>query len=101
VLLVVNDENYWKQFANDMVTNHEFDDTITSPFYTYETARLAAIMSDQTCADTSLIVVEGLLRLQQLEPKRVTLPRIGFSQKNNTGSQSASSRGSRTDSPIK
>ena len=77
VLLVVNDEKYWEEFADDRDINHEFDDTVTTPFYTSETARLAAMMSDQTSADTSLIaLVEGLLRLQQLEPDRVKLPRI-------------------------
>jgi hypothetical protein len=46
VLLVVNDEKYWEEFADDRDINHEFDDTVTTPFYTSETARLAAMMSD-------------------------------------------------------
>jgi len=77
VLLVVTDEIYWKLFGDLSKTNPEFDDSETAPVQTNDRARLAAIMTDSRCAATSLIaLVEGLRRLHQLEPTKVTLPDI-------------------------
>lgn len=74
VLLVVNDPTYWDQYGEEkVVLNEEFDKTIFRPFYTHETNRLLSVMTSGKCADTSLIaLVEGLRRLQQLEPARVS-----------------------------
>ena len=77
VLLAINDESYWQRFRAEILANDEFDDTVTAPFYTLDTDRLASIMADPQCADTSRIaLVEGVRRLQQLAPGRVGLLKI-------------------------
>ena len=77
VLLVVKDERYWRRYEGDIQVNDEVDDNKTPPFSTKDTKGLAEIIEDPRCADTSLIaLVEGLRRLKQIEPTRVSLPEI-------------------------
>jgi hypothetical protein len=77
VLLVVQDEQYWKKFGRTTTLNYEFHDSETLLYSTVDAERLASLMTDPRCADVSLIVlVEGLRRLAQLDPGRINLPRI-------------------------
>jgi DNA-binding winged helix-turn-helix (wHTH) protein len=77
VLLVIKDPDYWEQFADGIIPNIEFKDSATAPFNTTDRVRLASLLGEPQCADTSRIaLVEGLRRLHQLEPRSVVLPNI-------------------------
>ena len=74
VLFVIDNPQYLVKFKREMVWNDEFEDAEEHFFSTANAVRLKSLLLDQECADVSLIVlVEGLLRLHELYPKRVCL----------------------------
>jgi hypothetical protein len=77
VLLVINDKEYWETFQEEMSLDEEFDDSETPNFSTLDASRLASLLTDTNCADTSLIaLVQGLRRLKEIAPGRVSLPSL-------------------------
>ncbi len=77
VLVLINDESYWQQFQSEMLLSKEFDDSETPMYSTMDASRLASLLTNPLCADTSLIaLVEGLWRLKTLAPDGVMLPHL-------------------------
>jgi hypothetical protein len=75
VLLAIHEPAYLRQFGTEMPFNWEIDDQKTPRFLTSEPNRIAAALGDPFWTGAArLSLLEGLLRLKEIEPRRVKLP---------------------------
>jgi len=75
VLLAIKDPSYYDQFSGKLRKNWETDSFIEVS--TTDTRQISKLLKDPTWVGDALFhFVEALLRLQQLDPKYVSLPKI-------------------------